>query len=144
MSWGTTRRRFRLMHTVLDEVARTGRPVVPEGMRADVDAEFGDFGGFLREVQRRWQRSFDARLDGLLEAPPDDLVAAGRELWRELAADLPETRLLLDTYAAHPALAEGAQRHRTALVAVLGTDEDALRPAANTCPVSRWWRRASA
>ena len=140
-AWERTHRRYRLVHAVLDEVARTGQPVVPAALRADVDAEFGDFGGFMREVRRRWQRSFDARLDGLLESPPEHRVAAARALWRELAADLPETRLMLDTYAAHPALAEPAERHQEALA---GYGEDELRTVPPTCPVTRWWRRASA
>ncbi|MGH3759832.1 hypothetical protein [Actinophytocola sp.] len=97
MSWETTRRRYRLVHSVLDEVARTGRPEVPPRLRARVDAEFGDFGGFLQEVRRRWNRSLEARLDGFDPAG---------EVWRELARDLPATRLLLDTYADHPALGE--------------------------------------
>lgn len=97
MSWETTHRRYRLVHTVLDEIARTGRPEVPVALRADVAAEFGDFWGFLAEVRRRWDRSFDARLDG----SPDPATA--REVWRELARDLPATRLLLDTYAEEPA-----------------------------------------
>lgn len=110
-AWERTRRRYRLLHTVLDEVARTGRPVVPAGLRTDVDAEFGDFGGFMREVRLRWQRSFDARLDGLLESLPGDgdTGSATRELWRELAEDLPATRLLLDTHATHPVLADAAR-----------------------------------
>jgi hypothetical protein len=89
MSWESTHRRYQLVQSVLDEIARTGRPEVPSHLRARVDAEFGDFGGFLREVQRRWDRSLEARLDGF------DIA---HEVWQELAGDLPATRLLLDAY----------------------------------------------
>ena len=97
MGWERTRRRYRLVHTVLDEIARTGRPEVPPTLREEVDVEFGGFAGFLHEVQRRWYRSLDARLDGF---------AAVGVVWRELADDLLATRLLIDTYSWHPALAE--------------------------------------
>lgn len=90
MSWQRTNRRYRLVHSVLDEIARTGRPEVPAALRDQVDAEFGGFEGFLHEVQRRWDRSLTARLDDF------ELTD---EAWRELADDLPATRLLLDTYA---------------------------------------------
>lgn len=90
MSWETTHRRYQLVHTVLDEIARTGRPEIPPYLRRRVDAEFGNMGEFLDEVQRRWDRSLHARLDGF------DVT---HEVWQELAADLPATRLLLDTYA---------------------------------------------
>jgi hypothetical protein len=134
------------VHTVLDEVVRTGRPEVPVVLRADVDTEFGDFGGFLREVQRRWYRAFDARLDGLLESPPADPPAAARLLWQELAGDLAGTRLLLDGHAEHPALAEFEAWHRRALAEVVGCDEAELRGERRAAARSAtcWWRRATA
>src|SRR5256885_2242127 len=69
--WDREHRRYHLVHAVLDDIARTGRPVLPAGFGPAVDAEFGDFGGFLREVALRWYRAFDARLDALLETWPE-------------------------------------------------------------------------
>ncbi|MPZ80868.1 MAG: hypothetical protein GEV28_10900 [Actinophytocola sp.] len=145
-AWERTHRRYRLVHTVLDEVARTGRPEVSVSLCADLDAEFGDFGGFLREVQRRWYRSFDARLDGVLDEGPADLAAAAREVWQQLADDLAGTRLLLDAHAEHPALLELAEWHRKALVAVVGDDEAELGGVRRGAVRSGmcWWRRAMA
>lgn len=145
-AWERTHRRYRLVHTALDEVARTGRPEVPGSLRADLDAEFGDFGGFLREIQRRWYRSFDARLDGVLDEGPDDLAAAARQVWQELAGDLAGTLLLLDTYAEHPALVELDEWHRKVLAEVLGGAE--AESPGDRRGVERsdrcWWRRAMA
>src|SRR5689334_11592073 len=95
-SWDRLHRRHRLVRAVLDEIGRTGRVAVGPRLRADVDAEFGDFGELLAEIQRRWYRAFDARLDAMLEREPDDLAAAMADLWAGLADAMPATRLLLD------------------------------------------------
>lgn len=128
-SWDRARRRYQLVHAVLDDIARTGRPVIPARYAADVDAEFGDFGGFLREVQMRWYRAFDARLDTVLECQPDDLCAAVAGVWRDLSAALSASRLLLDAHAEHPALAELDEHHRRTLRAATGIRHDLRRPA---------------
>jgi hypothetical protein len=128
-SWDRARRRYQLVHAVLDDDARTGRPVVPARYAADVDAEFGDFGGFLRDVQMRWYRAFDARLDTVLEAQPDDVCAAVAGVWRDLCAAQPASRLLLDAHAEHPALAELDGHHRRTLRAATGIKHDLRRPA---------------
>lgn len=120
MSWDRQHRRHQLLHAVLREVGRTGRPAVPARYRADVNAEFGDFGGFLREVQLRWYRAFDARLDAVLEEAPGDLAAAIADIWATLADTMPSSRLLLDTHAAHPALRALHEHHRRTLRAATG------------------------
>ena len=119
-SWDRLHRRHRLVRAVLHEIGRTGRPAVAAKFRADVHAEFGDFGGFLREVQYRWYRAFDARLDTVLEAEPKDLPAAVADIWTGLAEAMPASRLLLETHAQHPALRELHDHHRRALRAATG------------------------
>ncbi|MER6946745.1 hypothetical protein ABT294_22195 [Nonomuraea sp. NPDC000554] len=116
MSWDRVHRRHRLVHAVL----ASGLTTVPFERAAEVDAEFGDFGGFLQEVQGRWYRAFNARLDALLEQPPQDLRDALVRLWRDLALTMPAARLMLDANADHPALVEADDQHRRLLHAATG------------------------
>ncbi len=117
MGWEQARRRFRLVQTVLDTVAETRE--LPAGLRAEVEAEFGDLGGFLGEVARRWYRTFDARLDELLERGDRDLP----RLARDVDDALPGARLLLDAHEAHPALVDLREHHRRSLLAATGVDQ---------------------
>ena len=134
-SWDRLHWRNWLVRAVLYEVGRTGRPVVPARFRGDVNVEFGDFGGFLVEVQLRWYRAFDARMDAVLEHEPDDLPAAVADVWAGLADTMPATRLLLDAHAEHPALGALHEHHRTSLRSATGVhrppgrNDDRYRPA---------------
>jgi len=119
LGWEQTRRRFRLVQAALDAVARARRPELPAALRAEAEAEFGDLGGFLEEVARRWYRTFDARLDELLAAGDRDLP----RLAREVDDALPGARLLLDAQAAHPALVDLREHHRRSLFAATGVDQ---------------------
>lgn len=116
MSWERAHRRHELVHAVL----AAGLPIVPPELAAEVDAEFGGLGGFLQEVQRRWYRAFDARLDALLEQPPQDMRDALVQLWQDLSLTMPAARLMLDANADHPALAEADEHHRRMLHAATG------------------------
>ncbi|MEU7895696.1 hypothetical protein AB0B45_22930 [Nonomuraea sp. NPDC049152] len=120
-------RRHQLVHAVL----AAGLTTVPPELAAEVDVEFGDFGGFLQEVQRRWHRAFDARLDEVLEQQPQDIHDALVRLWRDLALTMPAARLMLDANADHPALVEPAEQHRRLLHAATGV---VLSPAPLTEP----------
>lgn len=126
MSWERTHRRHELLHAVMDEIALVGRP---DRLAAEIDAEFGGMAGFLQEVQLRWFRAFDARLDGVLEEWPDDLHGALVRLWQEVAAAMPLHRLVLDTHAGHPALADPDDQHRRRLLAATGVRLDPIAPA---------------
>jgi len=130
------RRRHQLVHAVLADVAYTGEPVVQPHWKTAVDEEFGGFDGFLLEVQIRWYRAFDARLDAVLEAPPMDMRAALINLWHELAEIMPAARVLLDAHLDNPALTELHQNHRRRLHAATGV-RLALRPAALPDPAPR-------
>ncbi|MGW4469965.1 hypothetical protein ACWENQ_09850 [Nonomuraea sp. NPDC004354] len=131
------RRRQQLVHAVLAEVAATGQPVVPAALAAEVTAEFGEIEEFLREVQRRWYRAFDARLDAVLEEWPRDMRAALLQLWREIAAAMPEARFLLDAHAGHPALAVLDAQHRRRLRTATGVDLDLALDLARPAPPAR-------
>ncbi|MFI6392591.1 hypothetical protein [Nonomuraea sp. NPDC050540] len=120
MSWESSRRRHQVVHAVLADITATGRTCVSGELAARVAAEFGDFDGLLREVQLRWYRAFDARLDALLEDWPPDIDAALTALWRDLSAAMPGARFLLDAHAGRPALTDLDAHHRRTLHAATG------------------------
>ncbi|HEX2176532.1 MAG TPA: hypothetical protein VHG70_11540 [Nocardioidaceae bacterium] len=130
-TWDRVRRRYRLVEDVLGDVEREGIEALRawEGaLAAEYGAEDDDgLGGFLTDVQRRWQRAFDARLDAVLEDAGPDTAAAVAELWRQLAERFPATRLVLDAHHGHPALATAQARQRRMLKAATGVDLDDLR-----------------
>lgn len=144
MSWDRMHRRHELVHAVLAAVAASGQPVVPGALRAEVEAEFGGEAGLLQEVQLRWYRSFDARLDALLEERPPDMIAALTGLWLDLGAAMPAARFLLDARADHPVLAELDERHRHTLRAATGVEVDlrllSTPPAPTRGRSRRCWR----
>ena len=127
MAWERTHRRYDLVNAVLAEVARTGRPKLPNDLVGEVDEVFGDVPTFLSDLRRRWYLTFDARLDQLLEDPPRDLGRAVADLWRDLERERPAVRLLLD---AHPASTAVDAHHRAALLAATGVDQNCLHAAA--------------
>lgn len=124
MAWEETRRRYNLVHAVLAEMARTGRPTIPPNLTAEVDEVFGDFAAFLSDVRRRWYQAFDARLDQLLENPPRDLTRAVAGLWRDLEREQPAVRILFDAY---PATTPVDAHHRAKLLTATGVDQTHLR-----------------
>jgi hypothetical protein len=145
-TWDQVRRRYALVEEVLDGVGRAGAAAVPrwqEPIEAEYDGEGLD--GFLRDVQRRWHRAFDARLDAVLESDPPDPAAAVTDLWQMLAASQPAARQVLDAYAGHAALAAAEARHRRMLHLATGVDLEQVRAAADapagaperrTCPLA--------
>ncbi|MEU5879477.1 hypothetical protein [Spirillospora sp. NPDC047279] len=132
MTWSRAHRRHQLVHEVLAEIARDRRPEIPDRWAGEIEAEFGGFGEFLRDVQARWYRTFEARIDPLLESGAPDMRAALDAVWHELAGDMPGARLLLDAHVAHPALAELHDRRRRLLHLATGLhwDPAAATPAA--------------
>lgn len=146
-AWDRVRRRHALVEQVLDRVGDSGASALPR-WHDRIEAEYvGEgLGGFLRDVQWRWHRAFDARLDALLESDPTDPATAVAELWQELTASKPATRLVLDAYAGHPALAAADTRHRRMLRLATGVelehvhthpDAPGREPARHTCPLVR-------
>ena len=129
-AWGRVRRRYALLEEVLDAVERSGVGALRR-RSGEIEAEYGDagLGGFLVDVQRRWQRAFDARLDMVLEhAEPEQVAGAVADVWTRLSAQRPATRAVLDAYAGHPALEPGEARHGALLRAATGMDLTALHP----------------
>lgn len=105
-NWDRAHRRYRLVHAAAEGFAARGslEPWLPE-----IEAEYGDFDAFLRDVQVRYLRGIEARLEN------GSAIA-------EVAAAYPEMHRLLGAYAAHPALTEGHDRFRRSVLAVTGID----------------------
>jgi hypothetical protein len=135
--------KFTLIRQVLAEVVRTGRPeIVRQG---DVEATFGSVDAFLLALHHRWRTAFFARLDALLEDPPDGLDAAVVALWTDPTTGGRGIRALLDAHADSPALAAAQDRERRMVLRDVGVDVGQSSPAR---PVAhhtgrRWWRGAA-
>lgn len=122
-AWDRMRRRYVLVEEVLGHVDRAGIGVLPKWQeRIDAEYDADGLGGFLRDVHRRWQRAFDARLDAVLESDAPDPATGATRLWRTLAASQPAARLVLDEYAGHAALVAAEARHRQMLRTTIGVD----------------------
>lgn len=124
-AWERTHRRYRLVHAVLDDVAAAGRAVLSAGRLAEIETEYGGLDGFLQDVQLRWYRTLEARLDTVLERRATGRSGgdgdAVHRLWQRLDAEQWPMRLLLDAFADHPAVLAGEAHHRPRLSAVTGT-----------------------
>jgi hypothetical protein len=135
-------REFLLIREVLAEVVRTGRPVITRNR--DVEAIFGGTEGFLLALHRRWRIALHARLDALLEDPPDDLDASVVALWTDPTVGGRGLRALVDAHLDQPALAAAQERERLAVFRDLGVDvpESGHRARLKRRAGRRWWRRA--
>ncbi|MBA0125272.1 hypothetical protein H0B56_06930 [Haloechinothrix sp. YIM 98757] len=142
--WSQVRRRYQLVYAVAEDITRHGAQAL-DGWLADIDAEFGDLGAFLKDVQRRWHTAVDAHLDGVLERQPQEMATAVAAAFA--AADRANASLvrLLDAADGHPALEAGRQRHRSEVLTATGVDPAALPGAAeepagrgdDRCPIRR-------
>ena len=135
--------KFLLIRAVLAEAVRTGRPKITR--RSDVEATFGSIQAFLLALHHRWRTAFFARLDALLENPPDDLDAAVVALWTDPTTGGRGLCTLLDAHADDPALTAAQDRERQLVLRDLGID---VSPSSPTRPVARhtarrWWRGAA-
>ncbi|GAA4508229.1 hypothetical protein GCM10023191_067720 [Actinoallomurus oryzae] len=119
--WEQARRRYRLVHDVAGDFARNGPGALAE-WRSAIETEFGGLDDLLRDVQRRFHTTAEARLDALIEAPPGDPEASVVAVLDEVAEIHPDLKRLLDAYADHPAVAEGTARLHRAVRAATGVD----------------------
>lgn len=117
--WEQAHRRYELVHAVAEEAGRLGG-VALNRREAEIVAEYGDLATFLLDVQRRCHEAAFARLDLALEEGATargvrraltDATGAHGALWR-----------LLRLFADHPALADGSDRFREAVLTATGID----------------------
>lgn len=90
--WERTHRRYHLVYDVASDVAQHGAAGVDKWRRA-IDAEFGGLDGFLLDVRRRWFTAVEAYSDHVA-APMAEAAKRNKLL-----------RVVLDTFAEHPAIA---------------------------------------
>jgi hypothetical protein len=125
--WNTAKRRYRLVHHAAADVARSGQQGLTWWQPA-IEAEYGNIGNFLRDIQRRYFTTALARLDSVIEATPADPKAPVAAVFAEVASVHPDLWQVLRDHAGHPALAEGRARFRRSVLAGTGVDPVALLP----------------
>ena len=126
-SWETVRRRYRLLDGFAQDFARSGQQAVTEWQSA-IEAEYGDFGDLLRDVQRRYLTAAEARLDAVLEASPEHAEASVIAALAEVSRSYPQFAHVLEEHSGHPALAKGTARFRHSVLIATGTDPAAHLP----------------
>src|SRR5437764_6209805 len=100
--WQAVRRRYRLLDGFARDFARSGHQAVNEWQSA-IEAEYGDFGDLLRDIQRRYLTAAEARLDAVLEASPEHPEASVIAALTEVARSYPQFAHLLEKHTGHPA-----------------------------------------
>ena len=139
-AWERVHERYRVASAVLEDVRRSGRPDAVAGWSEEIEAAFGDLDAFLQHVQRRWYTAIAARVDAVLESDVGDRTTAVRGAWEDLSRHDPASRIVLDAYAAHPALQHGERQHGRLLAAALRSPTpEAAEPAVTTA--RRVWPR---
>lgn len=112
-AWEAYHRRSRALRdivTLLEESAGRAPLVDPSGV-------FTDEADLLRELHGLWTRRLMARVELAMDLGEDLPAESVARAWREMSADLPGVRRVLDAHAAHPALAH-AQRHQNRMLAL--------------------------
>ena len=128
--WNTAKRRYRLVHYAAADVARSGQPGLTRWLPA-IEAEYGNVGNFLADIQRRCFTTALARLDAVIETNPADPKAPVAAVFAEVASACPDLWQVLHDHAGHPALAAGSARFRHCVLAGTGVDPAALLPGSS-------------
>jgi hypothetical protein len=128
--WNTAKRRYRLVHHAAADVARSGQSGLTR-WRPAIEAEYGNVGNFLADIQRRCFTTALARLDAVIETNPADPKAPVAAVFAEVASACPDLWQVLHDHAGHPALAAGSARFRHCVLAGTGVDPAALLPGSS-------------
>lgn len=115
------------MHQAAPDIARGGQRGLTQWQPA-IEAEYGNVGNFLGDIQRRCFTTVLARLDSVIETNPADTQASIAVVFAEAASVLPDLWQVLRDHAGHPALAEGSARFRRSVLVGTGVDPAALMP----------------
>jgi len=114
-SWAAYHRRAAALTTVIEELDRTG--ATSPSWTAGLAEVFTGPDDLLVALHDRWTRRLQARIDNAAELASDDVAESVADAWRELAAELPGVRRVLDAHADHPALRRH-ELHEHRMVAV--------------------------
>ena len=122
MSWDTYYQRKSVIDRVLSDVTETGADEIPAAWTAEITEVFGGEDEFLFALHYGWANTLHARLDPVLESPPEDTAGTVRRIWDALAAERPATISLLARYAGRPALKGAMERLQGQLAWAPGVD----------------------
>ena len=147
-AWERTTRTQRALRDLTSAVEQDPTSLHEAVRRARTET-FGTLDMLLREAHAQWVRTFDARLDALMENGAYGDQEAVDALWTETSQALPGTARLLDAYADPPALvlahAQHAQRTRHSMATELPSRWTTVSlPRHRTNEPGRWRRRALA
>ncbi|MGH1564193.1 hypothetical protein [Mumia sp. DW29H23] len=109
-AWEQTKRRQRALHALTDTLSQDPT-ALPAAVRRARSETFGSLDALLLDAHAQWVRTFEARLDQVLEQGGYGDQAAVDQLWLDTARTLEGTAVLLDAYADHPALVRAHAQH---------------------------------
>lgn len=108
-AWQQTRRRQHALSALCQAISHD--PAAIDGVVRDAAAEFDSLDDLLVAAHLMWSRSFEARMDLLLESGAYGDQTAFDELWDATAHDLRGVALLLDRFSDHPAVIAAHRTH---------------------------------
>lgn len=108
-AWQRTAASQHALHTLTDAIANDPS-ALPELVREAL-GEFDSLDDLLLMAHAQWMRTFDARIDPLLEAGLHGDQAAFEQVWADTAGLLAGTARLLDVHADHPAVVRAHAQH---------------------------------
>ncbi|MGH3713119.1 MAG: hypothetical protein ACRDT4_06595 [Micromonosporaceae bacterium] len=115
-AWERYHRRAAIVRQVLARLEATGG-TAPWQEYAEV---FGDRDDLLRELHRVWSTRLAARVENALECDHHEQLTSVVQAWREVAAELPALRRLLDQHAGDPAIWRATRREHRMLAVAAG------------------------
>lgn len=108
-AWQRTHASQHALRTLTDAVASD--PERLPGAVQDALGAFDSLDDLLLRAHAHWARTFDAHVDGLVEAGAHGDDAAFARVWSELARLQPGAALLLEHHADHPAVVRAHAQH---------------------------------
>ncbi len=140
-AWQRTTHQQRALHA-LTTIIEQDPATLPEAVREARARDFDSLDDLLLEAHAEWVRTFNARIDVLLENGAYGDKAAFGEVWTDTARALPGTAMLLDHFADHPAVVRAHAQHLRFAWRVLAVELPSAwaQPAARRQPECRGWR----
>lgn len=120
-AWQRTRNEQRALHALTRAIADDPASLA-DAVRVARTEGFASLDDLLLAAHAEWVRTFDARIDVLLEAGSYGDQVAFDAVWAETARALPGTALLLDHHAEHPAVVRAHAQHVRRAQHVLAVD----------------------
>ena len=102
IGWAAYHRRATALNDVIADLDRTGS--TEPTWTAELAAVFVDRDDLLVAMHDRWTRRLEGRIDTAAELDLEPAAVAVAGAWRQVAAELPAVRRVLDAHAQHPAV----------------------------------------